>query len=171
MTWTTPRTWVTGEVLTATDLNTHLRDNLDALKAPPTAHNELDESSNYTTTSVTFVDIDATNLSLTIETTGGDVLVGFVGSVMHSTSGAVVLLDLDVDGSRLADDDGFLGVRPTNSSTSGNVSFVYLVTGLSAGSHTFKLQWRVTGGTATMHNGAGTANADVHPQFWAREVS
>jgi len=29
MAWTTPRTWVTGEVVTAALLNTHLRDNLD----------------------------------------------------------------------------------------------------------------------------------------------
>lgn len=28
MTWTTPRTWVTGEVLSSSNLNTHVRDNL-----------------------------------------------------------------------------------------------------------------------------------------------
>ncbi len=32
MAWTTPRTWVTDEVLTAALLNTHLRDNLNWLK-------------------------------------------------------------------------------------------------------------------------------------------
>lgn len=31
MGWTTPRTWVSGEVVTDTLLNTHLRDNLNAL--------------------------------------------------------------------------------------------------------------------------------------------
>lgn len=31
--WTSPRTWVDGEVLTASLLNTHLRDNLDYLKS------------------------------------------------------------------------------------------------------------------------------------------
>ena len=31
MAWTTPKTWVTDEVVTATDLNTHLRDNLAGL--------------------------------------------------------------------------------------------------------------------------------------------
>lgn len=30
MAWTTPRTWVTGELVTAALLNTHLRDNLNA---------------------------------------------------------------------------------------------------------------------------------------------
>jgi hypothetical protein len=36
MAWTTPRTWVAGEVVTAALLNTHLRDNLDALGNPAT---------------------------------------------------------------------------------------------------------------------------------------
>lgn len=31
MTWTAPRTWVTGEVVTSTIMNTHLRDNLIAV--------------------------------------------------------------------------------------------------------------------------------------------
>lgn len=31
MAWTTPRTWVPGEVVTAAQLNTHLRDNLSDL--------------------------------------------------------------------------------------------------------------------------------------------
>lgn len=32
MAWTTPRTWVTGEVVTATEMNAHVRDNLNALR-------------------------------------------------------------------------------------------------------------------------------------------
>lgn len=34
MAWTSPRTWVAGEVVTAALLNTHLRDNLQALGDP-----------------------------------------------------------------------------------------------------------------------------------------
>lgn len=34
MTWTAPRTWVAGEVVTAAQLNTHLRDNLLVLSDP-----------------------------------------------------------------------------------------------------------------------------------------
>lgn len=33
MAWTTPRTWVTAEVVTAAQLNTHVRDNLNFLRA------------------------------------------------------------------------------------------------------------------------------------------
>lgn len=36
MAYTTPRTWVTGEVVTAALLNTHLRDNISYLANPPT---------------------------------------------------------------------------------------------------------------------------------------
>lgn len=37
MSWTAPRTWVTGEIVTAALLNTHLRDNLNALEASGTS--------------------------------------------------------------------------------------------------------------------------------------
>jgi hypothetical protein len=33
MAWTTPRTWVDGEVVTATIMNTHVKDEFDYLKA------------------------------------------------------------------------------------------------------------------------------------------
>lgn len=32
MVWTTPRTWITGEVLSSSNFNTHIRDNLIYLK-------------------------------------------------------------------------------------------------------------------------------------------
>lgn len=38
MAWTTPRTWVTGELITAGMLNTDLRDNLKALGDPWTSY-------------------------------------------------------------------------------------------------------------------------------------
>lgn len=38
MVWTTPRTWVAGEVVTAANLNTHLRDNMKAIGDPWTAY-------------------------------------------------------------------------------------------------------------------------------------
>lgn len=38
MAWTTPRTWVAGEVPTAAILNTHIRDNLAAIGDPWTAY-------------------------------------------------------------------------------------------------------------------------------------
>lgn len=166
MTWTIPKTWSTGELVTASLLNTHLRDNLDALKDPPTAAYMANESSNYTTTSTSFVDVDATNMALTLDTNGGAVLIGFHGYANNAAG--IVYFDVEIDGVRMAGDDGLL--RSTANSNY-SICFVVLKTALSAGSHTFKLQWRVTASTATLYAGAGTTNSDVHPQFWVREVS
>lgn len=49
MSWTAPRTWVTGETLTSTLLNTHLRDNMIALRSSygttfPGSPNDGDEA-------------------------------------------------------------------------------------------------------------------------------
>lgn len=38
MTWTTPRTWVAGEKPTAATLNTHIRDNFNAIGDPWTSY-------------------------------------------------------------------------------------------------------------------------------------
>ena len=164
-TWTTPKTWSTGEALAASDMNTHIRDNLGALKAPPTDAYVCDEASDYQTNQTTFVDVDSTNLSLTITTTGGDVMIGFHGHV-HANGGNCSF-DVAIDGVRDGGDDGYILVYNAYRSP---VNFVRLVQGLDAGSHTFKLQWKVTAGSATLYAGAGTGNHDVHPQFWVREI-
>lgn len=162
MTWTTPKTWQVDELLTAADLNTHLRDNLNALKAPPTAHVACAESSDYTTTSTTFVDVDSSKLTLTITTNGGDVMVGFHGAVRSSDSWGNVYLDVAVDGTR---EGGANGLVLAQSNTINPVGFVHLVSGLAAGEHTFTLQWRVSGNTGTLFA------VDLAAQFWVREVS
>ena len=48
MSWTNPRTWVLGEMVTETLLNTHLRDNMIFLKSNPQIHlQELMERLRY----------------------------------------------------------------------------------------------------------------------------
>jgi hypothetical protein len=166
MAWTTPKTdWAESNLVTETHLN-DIGSNLAELKAPPSANYELDETSDYTTTSSSFVDIDDEELSLTIDTTGGDIMVGFIGS-FNSSGDNHNFLELDLDGSAVAGDDGICKWRDRNEKT----GFVYLITGVSATSHIIKLQWKRDAGTLTLYAGAGTSDADVHPQFWAREVS
>lgn len=126
------------------------------------------EGSDYTTTSTSFVDVDATNLALTITTTGGDVEVHFDGNAYNASLTEQIFFDVDVDGTREGLDDGFIYII-TNSGK--QPSFTRLITGLSAASHTFKLQWKTTASTATIPAGAGSAGSDVHPQFWVREIS
>lgn len=167
MAWTTPKTW-SNEPLVAGDLNTHLRDNMEALKDPPSGNVVLDELTDYSTTSTIFVDIDSSVLSITLDTNGGDVIVHFHGITRGSSGNSFMYLDVTVDGVRVGGDDGITG---TSSLTWNTVSFTRLITGLSAGSHTFTLQWKLASGDHTLYAGAGTSGRDLHPQFWVREIS
>lgn len=169
MVWNDPMepSWDVGDALTSADVKKYLRDNLLALKEPPTDSYVLDETADYTTTNTQFVDIDSDELALQIHTKEGDVMVHFHGTVNISGS---VYFDILVDESREGGDDGI--VRYTNNTTQPQVvSFTRLITGLAEGVHDFVLQWKVASGTATLYAGAGTNNLDVHPQFWVREVS
>ena len=125
--WTTPKTW-TSEPLVSSDYNTYIRDNQNHLKSRLDNNIDyiLDEGADYTTTSSSFVDIDGTNLSIDLTTNGGDVLVGFSGSVNNPT-GDFTQLTVDVDGSPYFDDDGLI-VTSVGSSTS-PISFVVLISG------------------------------------------
>jgi len=170
MAYTNPTPLTTDHIVTAAEWNTDLVDNLQALKDPPTAHYELNEAADLTTTSTAWADVSTTKLTLSVTTTGGDLLVGFCGVVHKATDGRVYF-DLQVDGvGGVAGDDGFIALEQATGR--GPLSFTYLVTGLAAGAHTLALRWKITGtGAATIYAGAGTANLDLHPQFWAREVS
>ena len=66
-------------------------------------------------------------------------------------------------------DDGI--TRKEVTTTVDTICLVYWVKGLSAGSHTIKLQWRVTGGTVTIYDGQGGGLTDLHGQWDVREVS
>lgn len=168
MAWTDPRTWVTDELVTAAHLNVHVRDNLNALKAPPSDNYELNEGSDYSAGGTgSFADVDATNLALAITTTGGDVMIHFHGTFYTASATATLYLEIDIDGAAVGGDDGIIGQSLTT--TPSAVTFTRLVTGLSASSHTIKLQWKAAT-VARLAAGSG-ATHDVHPQFWAREVS
>jgi hypothetical protein len=135
----------------------------------PAAEYTLNEVADYTTTSTSFVDVDATNLSLTITTNGGDVMIGGTFYV-ESLSGGRTQLDVyeSVGAARLAGDDGMLVAQPSVGEV---VTLSWIVSGLSAASHTFKLQWKnTTGNNSTLFAGAGTSNKDIHSQFWVREL-
>lgn len=55
MGWTTPRTWVTNEVVTSAQLNTHVRDDLSALASCARVYNSANIAiSNATNTALTF---------------------------------------------------------------------------------------------------------------------
>ena len=168
-TWSSPHSWSVGELVSASLMNQHLRDNLEFLKTPPTGLYILNESSDYTTTSTSFANVDNVKLALSIISAGGDILVGFCGTVLQN--GGTVFFDVEVDGTRTGSDDGLVALTPGAATNRGNITFFKLIQGLAPGTRNFKLQWKVNAGTATLFAGAGTSNGDIHPQFFVREVS
>ncbi len=167
--WTPPATWTVNQLVTAGDLNEQVRDNMEWLKNPPMGFRKLDEGADYSTTSTSFVIADIL-VGATLDVVGGNVLVGFSGTVEVTGTNLVYLDVVRAGAGRVGGDDGIVVCRRQTSGSLYPCSFTYLITGVPAGSQTFRLMWKVSGGTATLYAGAGTSSFDVHPMFWAREV-
>ena len=131
----------------------------------------LDEVVDYTTTVQNWQDVDGTNLNLTIATSGGDVLIGFDCLIKNNTANTYTGVDVLVSSvGLLGGDDGIQVIKTEVSQDQGPLSFTRLVQGLQAGVFSFKLQWKVSGGTSTMYAGSGITDRDVHPQFWVKDI-
>jgi hypothetical protein len=121
----------------------------------------------YTTTSTTFVDVDGTNMSLTITTGARRVNVGLIGTASLSVAaGNLYAFDITVDGTRQGGTYGYYFRQPSTATYGEPVGFIYPTDVLSAGSHTFKLQWRVLGATTATLFGDSSAYAS----FFVEEV-
>lgn len=155
--WTDPAN-IGRETSTLTFWNTYLRDNMAHIKAPPTDyhHYAFNAATYETTTSTSFVQIDAT-LDLSLETFGGDVLLIFNAAASNC------YLDFVVNGSRQGGNDGILSV-PTLADYGNPVQMIWLVQGLVAGTHSFSVYWKVASGTGSLYE-------HVPPSFVAREFS
>jgi hypothetical protein len=164
--WTLPRTWATGEIVTAAQLNTHLRDNLEYLKLredTPLNAFTCNSTTAYTTTAATFTDVDAAGLAGTLTTSGGPLLIGMAGTWKSSGTGIDVCLDVTLNGARIG--HATYGVTFLQSVAAN----LYLpvawsqVRALAAGVYTLKLQYRTSSGTLSL----GPLSAT---QFYAIEL-
>ena len=145
MAWTTPRSWVTGEVVTAALLNTHLRDNLVDLDRR-TSPTDATVNTAQTTASTTFTDLATPGPAVTV-TIGstGKALVAIYASLAHSTSN-YALAGYAVSGaSTVAASD--LASLQHGSSVAIRAGATLLHTGLTAGSNTFTMKYRNNTGT------------------------
>lgn len=171
MVYTAPRTWI-DELSDAADFNVDIRDNQLALKSPPTDRHEVNEASDYAISTDTYTDVDTTDLTLSITTTGGDVIIGFIFSGISVTR--IAYLDISVDGTRIVNAiaPAFGGITGVGLTSANTISFLRLQA-LAAGAHTFVLQWqmRSTPGNSTLYAGSGTVGYDIHPRFWVRELT
>lgn len=138
MAWTTPKTWGT-EVLTSSDMNTYVSDNLTYLEDTIEGLARLTKTttSTYSTTSTSFVNIDGAETVISITTSGRHVLVSATGRMTNIPESGVVVLQLLIDGTAV--------FQRAVSGAYVNNEIVYIATGLSAGAHTFRLQYRTTG--------------------------
>lgn len=113
MAWTTPRTWVTSEVVTAALMNTHLRDNLNYLKNQVAAHFMLSAAS---------VIPSATSgcsapIRYAVASNGENImLAGFADAVTSFGIWALVALPDDYDGGTIT--AKFIWTHPTASGNS-----------------------------------------------------
>lgn len=148
MPWTEPKTWSTGEILTAADLNTYLRDNQSWMKARPSAAFIGDGSGDYKVTSRTPTKVH-TDFDLTIDTTAScKVLVMFTGVFINSTTG-VAEVTFYLDGSPVTPTE--IGLTRFQTSRD-HIGIATLVDVSSAGSHTFSLYAWSNSGTTTLDN-------------------
>lgn len=161
-TWTAPRTYTTGELITKTILDTHVRDNLLWLKTPTESGN-ITFASDFTTTATTYTDI--TGLTSTITTNGGGLDVYLRLTMMHNTAGAENWMQLVIDGTSSAILGSWCSSLVSKMST---YQFTHHVAALSAGSHTFKIQVKGWGGAGTITI-RGTSGAFGDPQFYVVE--
>lgn len=161
MGWTLPKTWVTGDLITANDMNTHVKENLIALKGPATL---MYNSPLYlSTTSTSFVDIDATNLTFNATTSGGRFLIGMIGKTDMGSFNTTVYFDFRIG---LQGSSGVQVGNATNGIISAltSVSFdvLYLSNIFAAGTYTIKPMWKVA------NSSAGVNLSQL--QWWVREV-
>lgn len=164
--------WEVGQLVTAADLNAQVRDNLGYLFERPLALVTVNRASDYVTTSTAFVNVHTDEMALTLTLAGTRARVTFQGNFFTQTSSpgtCYLSLDVSVDGLRQAGDDGICGGQDSQML----LGFSYVITGLTPGTHTFRLMWRaiasVGSPTAMLYAGAGTLNHDFHPQFSVEE--
>ena len=98
-------------------------------------------STNTSNSSGAFADL--AGMTKTITTTGGNVLILFSGPIQGAATADDAQFRVDIDGSPA----GGWAEENMGSGISKTISFQWLATGLSAASHTFKIQWRDATGT------------------------
>jgi hypothetical protein len=154
--FTTPKTWSFGEVLTSTDMNTYVRDNtaflFDGLPAGIGSKVvQTVKTDGFTTTSATFTNITGMSATITPSTDTAKILVCvFLGSVSNSDGGrgahtriargATAILEGNTAGSRVRTSmTGKIG-DVTSDTVSGTI--VFLDSPNSASAVTYNVQAR-----------------------------
>ena len=171
MAWTAPRTWVTAEIVTASIMNTHVRDNLlqtGPAKATTTSGLIVSNGANILAERIPDGDVETGSVNtastsyvylapspqVANATTGTKAIVLWSAGISNSTAGAISYASFDITGATTASSGDSLSVAFESSAASdfATIGNAMLHTGLTAGSNTFTMQHRVTAGTGTYIN-------------------
>ena len=168
MAWTAPRTYVSVEIITASILNTDVRDNF--LQTGPaligavsqylvsTAANALvartvsqaSVLTSETTTSTTYTNLATSGPAVTV-TTGTQAFLFFTARMNNDTSGSGCFVSYGIPGASSASGSDARALEYDSSVAADNMQagFPILHGGLTAGSNTFTLKYRASANTAT----------------------
>lgn len=153
MSWVTMADLTTGDIVTEADMDA-MRQNVDFLREKPVAVSLQESGTDYATSSTAFVDIDATNLVLSV-TVPDCVLMAVFEAAMIGNSN-VAYVDLLVNAARRG---GTYGLRSfSGASTEYHSVTVTHIWSVAAGTYIIKPQWRVSSNSATIKRNA-------HPVF------
>lgn len=154
MAWTVPPVWVTGTIVSASQLNTYVKDNLLDLDRRTTITADY-EATSETTTFLTYSHLlpsAAPNPAVTV-TVGdtGKALISFSANMNNNTAGKASFAAVTVTGAttRAASDGEAVILASATAGLGGVASYTYLLPGLTPGVNTFTLVYRVDGGTGT----------------------
>jgi len=156
MPWTTPKTWVPGDIPTATDFNQLLRDNLNFLLGGRDIQFKDYLGADKTTTGTSYAAVDTTNFRLTSGVIySGRYLVVAQAEWAVTTLNNKIFGDIWANGTtRPANGDATNGLGSWNNpnQNSDRMLLIGYFTGLTPGiTHTFDVAWKVSAGTGTIY--------------------
>lgn len=171
MAWTTPRTWVTSEVVTASIMNTHVRDNFEETGphlvtsagqylVASSANNLTvrggatdEDNTAETTASTSYTDLATSGPNVT-RTVGDRALVLWSARMSNNTAGETCFVSIDISGANTssATDSRSIRFESDSANQQADISGHRFYESMSAGSSTFKLEYKVSGGTGNFDN-------------------
>lgn len=157
MGWTTPKTWAAGSVISATEMNTHVRDNEKYLHAEFPFQSVCSiGTADWATGGTAWINA-GTTLGMTLY--GGRASV-FASVQTSAVAGGTVALNLVANGTVYATGAGTIDLYKAQTTGVHDVTVMSVFTGLPVGSNTFQLVVRNAGtaGTATVANNGYAIN-------------
>lgn len=174
MAWTAPKTYVALSVLTAAELNTYERDNLLFLYTVLANIKTTTITGAVSTTSTSFTDLTGLTQAITPTASSHKVLVQVATSVSHS---ALELISMNVVRTSTAIGQPSGGSTPataqntTQASTDIKaLSMIVEDSPATTSATTYKIQWKVSGGTGYVNRRGDSANITSVSTINLREV-